>query len=184
MVRASVMPRRCPFVVVVLSLALAVLPARAAGPVDDGKPRLRVTDSRLQDVVADGVRHSPSLRALVERLAAADVVVYVECARLPPHLDGQLTFVSAAGGLRYVRVRLAWDRPLMRKIASLAHELQHAVEIAEHPAIVDRLTLAREYSRFGLVHESADGNTTSFDTVAAIDVGRRVWRELIAEAGD
>jgi hypothetical protein len=171
-----------PVVVVLIALLLAAR-AHADDIGDDLKPRIRTTEPRIRALIENGLERSPSLRALVTRLAAADVVVYLECGRLPPRLDGRLTFVSAAGGLRYVLVRLASDRPRARTIAALGHELQHAVEIAERPAIVDRTSLADEYSRFGFVREAAD-HARSFDTVAAIDAGRRIWRELLTRAED
>ena len=40
----------------------------------------------------------------------------------------------------------------MQQIAMMAHELQHAVEIAETPAIVDGESLVREYKRIGYVN--------------------------------
>ncbi len=163
--------------VIVLIIFLAVTPARAADSGEEPKPRLRPMDSRIRSLLEEGLAHSPSLRALVERLSRADVVVYLKCGNLPSRLDGQLTFVSAAGGLRYVLVQLAWDRPVARRISALGHELQHAVEISEHPSIVDRASLAREYSRFGFASEST-GDATAFDTAAANETGHRVWREL------
>jgi hypothetical protein len=179
---AGIVMTRIPLVVVLIAfLAVARMQADDAG--EGLKPRIRTTERRIRALMEEGLRHSPSLRALVARLAAADVVVYLECGRLPARLDGQLTFVSAAGGLRYVLVQLAWDRPTTRKIATLGHELQHAVEIAERPAIVDRASLAHAYSEFGFVRNSSD-HARSFDTVAAVDAGRQVWRELVMDAGD
>ena len=174
------MTRAC---LVVLITLLAGARAHADDTGRELKPRIRTTERRIRALLDEGLRHSPSLRALVARLAAADVVVYLECGRLPARLDGQLTFVSAAGGLRYVLVQLAWDRPTARKIATLGHELQHAVEIAERPSIVDRASLAHAYNGFGFVRHPA-GHARSFDTVAAVDAGRQVWRELVMERGD
>jgi hypothetical protein len=59
----------------------------------------------------------------------------------------------------------------------LAHELQHAVEIAERATIVDEESLTREYLRMGHANRSQSQGTT-FDTQAAIDAGYQVYREL------
>ncbi len=65
----------------------------------------------------------------------------------------------------------------MRKVAILGHELQHAIEIADRPEIVDSKTLARAYQVFGFTRHSASSRL-DFDTTAAIGTGRAVWREL------
>ena len=141
------------------------------------QPRLRLTDSRLEQVAGHGRRQSPSFRALLDQLEETDIVVYVECARLPARVDGQLTFVAAAAGTRYVLVRIAWDLPLARKIAILGHELQHALEIARSPDVVSAETMAAAYQRFGFTRNRGT-KRVDFDSVAAIDAGMTIWREL------
>jgi predicted ATPase len=84
--------------------------------------------------------------------------------------------MAAAGGLRYVVIRLQPKRRAA-EIAMLAHELQHAVEIADTPSIVDEASLAREYARIGYRSRSAHG--LAFDTKAAVEIGRRVAEELM-----
>ena len=167
---------RCLFVTLV-SLMFALVTV-AAVPGAGEIPRLRTSDRHIRALLAEGLAHSPSLRALVNRLAAGDVVVYLKCAQLSSRLDGQLTFVSAAGGFRYVLVHLAMDRPWYRQIATLGHELQHAVEIAEQPDIIDQAALARAYTRIGFARVPRQHAVRSFDTLAAIAAGEQVRREL------
>ena len=144
-------------------------------------PRLRLPDRRLLPVVQAGRDGSPSFRALIERLETTDVVVYVQCARLRSRLDGELTFLAAAGGLRYVLVRIGWDLPLERKIAVLGHELQHALEVAQNPDIVSAGTMALAYERFGFTRNRGF-DRVDFDTAAAIDTGVTSSRELADRA--
>lgn len=141
---------------------------------------LRVLDPDLKELMQAGRNASPMVRALVDRLEAGDVVVYVDYAQLPTGLHGQLTFVSAAAGLRYVMVKVVRGLARARTIAILGHELQHAVEVADHPKIVDHKSLAREYARFGLKSRPGGVRAVAFDTVAAIVTGRQVSRELAA----
>jgi hypothetical protein len=108
-------------------------------------------------------------------------VVYVQCARLRSHVEGELTFLAAAGGVRYVMVRLAWHLTTHRKIAILGHELQHAIEIADRPEIVDSRTLARAYEKFGFTRR-AGPSRVDFDTAAAIGTGDTIWREMSLRA--
>jgi len=94
-----------------------------------------------------------------------------------PRVGGRLTFLSAVPGARYVIVYLRRQLAPVQLVVSVAHELQHAVEIAETPAIVDGRSLAREYTRIGFSNRLIPWATT-FDTRAAIDVGEQVLREL------
>jgi hypothetical protein len=180
---------RCPALAAVIlalwpSLSTALL---AAAPHDRRAhtlERIRTTDRRMRKLLDQGLRISPSLRALVHRLERSDVVVYVECeGHAQARVAGRLMFVSAAGGLRYVVVRLA-RLPAAQQIAILAHELQHAVEIAETPAIVDAPSLAREYLRIGHVNRWSAAEGIAFDTDAAVEMGEKVLGEIVAVAGD
>jgi hypothetical protein len=178
--------RRTRFLMVVLLSSIfcggagRLLAADAILTVAERQARVRTTDTRLRRLVDQGARESPTFRTLVDRLNASDVVVYLHCevVNASRRVDGRLVFVAAAGGFRYVVVRLAWLVPRERQIAILAHELQHAVEIAETPAIVDRPSLAREYARIGFVSSRTDVAGMAFETVAAAAVGERVLREL------
>jgi len=154
----------------------------AAESIPDSPRRpIRSTDRRLRTLLEEGVRMSPTLRALVARLHASDVVVYLQCEG-PRAPDGRLTFLSSVGGSRYVVVRMA-RFPRAQQIAMIAHELQHAVEIAETPAIVDGPSLAREYTRIGYVNPWSSQPGVSFDTLAAVRAGEQVLKELIQEDG-
>ena len=147
--------------------------------VEPRRPPIRSTDRRLRSLLEDGVRNSPTLRALVARLHASDVVVYLQCEG-PNAPDGRLTFVTSAAGLRYVVVRVArFPRP--QQIAMMAHELQHAVEIADTPAIVDGESLEREYKRIGYVNQWSSLPGVSFDTHAAVRAGQQVLKELLQD---
>jgi hypothetical protein len=159
-----------------LLVLLSLIPVREAAA--DLHSRIRPLDARLLALVERGMRTSPTFRALAARLEQSDVVVYLESdVSGPPRIAGRLTFVSAAGGRRYVVVRL---RPLpstLDEVALLAHELQHAVEIAERPSIVDTASMEREYRRIGHVNRWVSSGL-AFDTRAASDAGSQVAREL------
>jgi hypothetical protein len=144
------------------------------------RPPIRSTDRRLRSLLEDGVRLSPTLRALVARLRASDVVVYLQCDGYHAP-DGRLTFLSSAGGYRYVVVRMA-RFPRLQQIAMMAHELQHAVEIADHPSIVDGPSLVREYQRIGYENPWNQLPGVAFDTQAAVRVGEQVLKELMEDS--
>jgi hypothetical protein len=163
---------------VVVALFVAFLPTLAAARDDSGRPGIRTTEPYIANLVEIGVKQSPSFRALVEQLDRTDVVVYVRRVQLAPQHSGQLTFLSAVGGLRYVMVRLAFDRPVREKLATLGHELQHALEIAARADIVDADSLASALEEFGIEQGGYGGIGRSFETAAAREVGIRIRKEV------
>ncbi len=169
------------FRIVLAALLLAAgrpSPAAALTPADGAAFHVRTTDLELRLVIADGMRQSPTFRALVQRLTGSDVVVYVCRWHRQAGADGSLTFAATAGGYRYVVVRVSTQRSQLQLLALLAHELRHAVEVAETPAIVDAPSLAREYARLGYVSQMSRGGRVAFDTEAAIAAGHQVLVEL------
>jgi hypothetical protein len=173
------------FVCVMLFLLVATLSiANASGPLRDGlRSRIRTTDDRLRRLLDQGRRSSATFRALIQRLLDSDVVVYLWCDGTRERVtDGRLTFVSAVGGLRYVVVRLVPLASAERQIAIMAHELRHAIEIADAPDIVDDASLQRAYQRIGFVSTGPSARTLSYDSQAAVDAGVTVLRELTESA--
>ena len=164
-----------------LFVATPSLSMAAESILESPRRPIRSTDRRLRTLLDEGVRSSPTLRALVARLHASDVVVYLEC-DAHPGADGRLTFVSAVGGYRYVVVRMT-RFPRVQQIALIGHELQHAVEIANTPAIVDGESLAREYQRIGYLNRWSALPGTNFDTAAAVGAGKQVLKEMLQEEG-
>src|SRR4030095_6976006 len=109
-------------------------------------------------------------------------IVYLECAGNTGSSGGRLTFVSAVADWRYVHVRAARLPSADVQIALIGHELQHAVEIADAPEVVDLPSLAREYQRIGFLNPRLTPGV-SFDSSAAVDAGYRVLREISGREG-
>jgi hypothetical protein len=168
-------PVRIVLVLFVLTISSRALTAETIA--EARRPHIRTTDQRLLRLVRDGVRTSETFRRLVDRLNRSDVVVYLDCAGGTAAADGRLTFVSAVGGYRYVHVRMARLPSADVQIALIGHELQHAVEIADAPDIVDSHSLAREYQRIGFLSPRLTPGV-SFDSDAAVEAGNRILREL------
>jgi len=137
--------------------------------------RVRTTDARMQALIEQGVRRSRTFSSLLSQLDQTDVIVYVERVRnLPAALAGRLLLVSVARDQRYLRIQLGTGGTVEDAIATLAHELQHALEIGVSPEVRNQHALAELYRRIG---QAGIGRHT-YDTVAAQITGRRVKREL------
>lgn len=146
----------------------------------NGGPRLRPQDDRTTSMIAAGMARSASFRALVTRIEASDVFVYVGMSPLlKPTMAGRLTWMTKAGGYRYLRAAISTDLSSDQIISSVAHELQHVVEVIEDSQVIDERTLESLYQRIG--RRSNAGVTAAWETVAAQDAAIRVRRELNAQ---
>lgn len=182
----GIMIRRCPLSLI-LAAALASSPARSvnAESLWNQAPQscqVRSADHRINGAVEQGLRDSATFRALVDRINASDVVVYLaaDVNGLPTGVDGRLTFLSAAGGFRYVVVHVNSRLSTPRLVALIGHELQHAREIADTVAIIDALSMAREYAAgLGYRNLLVTNDRRTFDSRAAIRAGEQVLREVL-----
>ena len=141
-------------------------------------PHLRPLDAPMRTAIDSGMKGSPLFRDLVTQLEASDLIIHIEsdCTMLD-RVQGKLLFVTAAGGVRYIRVRIACSLTGVRQVAILGHELRHAVEVASAPWVVDEASLAEEYRRIGFPSRSATGE--AYESRAAIKAGERVLREMM-----
>lgn len=141
---------------------------------------VRTIEPGIQALIDKATERSATFRSLVAALNDTDVIVYIEtsvarAARLRGHLVHRIV---AEGNHRYLRLRLNPNGVDEQRIGVLAHELQHALEIAQAPEVgrskrVDELLADIGFSL---------GTRCSFcyETIAAMNTGRRVGEELRA----
>jgi hypothetical protein len=159
-------------------LVLSCSPCAGRARTRPGGPRVRAQDGRIAKFINDGVKRSPTLRALVDRIEASNVIVYVGAKPLmKTYLSGTLSFVTTAGSFRYVRAAINADLLPDQMIATLAHEFQHVVEVIDAPSVVDDDSLVKLYRRIGVA--SSERQQTKWETTAAQAMGAQVRRELM-----
>ena len=146
---------------------------------------VRGTTAPLRALIADTARKSPVFRAMLDRLEASTVIVYVRTAPLPTSaLDGRTAFLKVdvpTPDARLLVVELSCNRPILAQIATLAHELRHAIEIADAPWVVGSKTLEQYYAQIGFRLDTS-GHPVRFETVAAREAAAQVRRELTERA--
>ena len=159
--------------VAVLSISSALAAERIGGP------RLRPQDPRSAQVLKEGAKRSATFRALVNRIEASNLIVYITVSpTMKSALSGALTWMTRAGDFRYVRASITSELPFDQMIASVAHELQHAVEVIEDESVTDERSLAALYKRIGQPSRAA--GASGWETIAAQRTGTQVRRELVA----
>jgi hypothetical protein len=140
--------------------------------------RVRSSTDRMNKIIAEGVRRSPTFARLVIALHQTNVIVYVEPSfALPPEMAGRLLFSTIAGGQRYLRVQVLATLQGDQLISVIGHELTHALEVADDPAVVNQDTLAKLYRRIG---DRGQAGPHTYDTEAARLTGRTVRAELVS----
>jgi hypothetical protein len=151
-------------------------PLTAAAVLDAPTRHVRAVGRIVPGLLRTGFTESRTFAALLARLERSDVLVYVEdVPRLPGALDGRLLMLPPAHGVRYRRIQIALHGSPHDCIATIAHELRHAIEVADASTVVDQEGLAALYRRIGVDH-----GHDLYDTIEAQEVGRQVLRELIA----
>ena len=138
---------------------------------------IRFKNERIAEVMAVARRQSPAFSSIVNAIEASNAVVYVEEGRCRRDVANPcLRLVSATAG-RYLLVRLDPREPLIRVVGHLAHELQHAVEIAMRPDVVDQASVERLYQQIGYRSGAADTDSP-WETRQAQAIERQVTSEV------
>jgi hypothetical protein len=165
------------------ALAILVVHASAAAaqvaPDADARvparvPHVRGGDALAVTVLREAATSSPTVARLVADLERTDLIVTIVTGRLPDRADGLAQIVTAAGGVRHVRITLRIPKGIKCLMATLGHELCHAKEIAGMPDVRGEESLAAAYRRIG-VPTARDG---FFETDAAVRAGEQVGHEI------
>jgi hypothetical protein len=148
---------------------------------DASARHVRSIELKILSLIDAGLSGSATFRGLIATLDESDVIVYVEPKLTRQALGGYLAHnIVAQGQYRYLRIAVEMAGPERRLVSLLAHELQHAVEVAHAPDARDAESLERVFSRLAI--KFGCGGTTCFETQAAKDVEYIVNEELAASS--
>ena len=157
-------------------IAIGMLLASSGGPSGDtptgSMPHVRSASAPLRLLIEDTAAKSPRVRELLARLCGSDVIVYVELSPSPQIPRASTKLVTASPGVRFLRIAINAGVSGLDLAPLLAHELQHAVEIADHPDVRDSDAVRRLYEKIGRRER-----TDSFETDAALDAEWQVRLE-------
>ncbi|HEX5217279.1 MAG TPA: hypothetical protein VFV98_17585 [Vicinamibacterales bacterium] len=155
-------------------IAMLVASVLLIQPAQPPVPRLRPTSDVARDLVVEAMSRSPTIKRLVRDLEASDLFVYVELKYDIAEAPAETAFLVANNAGRFLRVAVDARFEPRRRIELLGHELRHALEIAQAPAVRDALGMRQLFNDIGwTLHRSL-----AFETGAAVDAERQVSREL------
>jgi hypothetical protein len=168
---------RCGRVAVILTLAGGLLANRAQA---DEVPlvRLKPADPEMRRLIADGYQRSPSFRLLVDDLHRTDGLVVVQfgmCAK--GRFRSCVTHIGADRAGRSIRIKVDTRANDDRLIATIGHELHHAMEILRESDVATPEGTLALYRRIG-TGDCAKGLSDACETTAALDFESKVLSEL------
>ena len=141
---------------------------------------VRAVSESARDTLAESLRRSPTVARLIDQLQQSDVIVFIDTRLDPSVPTAETMLMSTGGGVRYVHVILNPRMSPDDRVEYLAHELQHAVEIAEDRSAVDGPSVRRRFAEIGRALAGAAAREQAFETDEARRVSLTVRSELAA----
>jgi hypothetical protein len=163
-------------------LSIALVGAQTHRAMADDAPglftRVRSTQRFVIALIREGYERSPIFRELVDTLQQSNIIVFVQPATCAGgRIRSCLTSVNGSAMERHIRISVDTRTSHNALIATMAHELQHAVEIAEHPEVVDATGALRLYRQLA-VGRCRDGLSEECETTRALATETQVLNEL------
>jgi hypothetical protein len=149
---------------------------------------VRGTEAWIDTLVAKGIAESPTFNCLVATLDESDVIVHIQriVARAGGIRRGALrgllsNHIRTHGNFRYLRIGVTRQGNEPSLIGTIAHELQHAIEVARVPEVLTPEDVENLFTRLsgGL---TCGGVGDCVETGEALDVQRAVMDELTQTA--
>jgi hypothetical protein len=135
--------------------------------------RIRSEDPEIRSIIAEARQRSTTFDELVAAIDRTDGIVYVRRGRCGNGVRACLVMtVTVAGPSRILRIVVDAQKSDDETMASVGHELRHALEVLVEPAITSPALMLSYYKRFGVWIGDA------FETRAAEAAGSAVRREL------
>jgi len=129
------------------------------------------------DLLQLATERSTLVRTLVEELERSDVVVLLTFSNEPVKVRDCMTFLTEAGGTRFVAVRMHWRSvPSLAYVPRLAHELAHALELAAAGDVHDYDGYVRLFRTIGW-----EARVGQFETERGRATEERVRQELFGQ---
>jgi hypothetical protein len=143
--------------------------------------RLKPADPEIRRLVQDGYTRSDVFRTIVDELQRSNAIVVVQfgaCAS--GRVRSCVSHVDGDARQRHIRIKVHTQTTSDRLVATIAHELQHAVEITREMAVTNSEQALALYRRIA-TGRCAAGLSDFCETDAALEVERRVLQELEVE---
>jgi hypothetical protein len=168
--------------VLLAAMVLGTVPGTAAQDMSAPVPlvRLKPADPEMRRLISDGFQRSATFRALVDAIHQTNAIVVVQmglCAN--GRFRSCVTHVAGDARSRSVRIKVNTRTTDDRLIATVAHELQHVLEMMNEPSVVDAASALALYRRIG-IGACGKGLSDACETDGALAAESNVLDELSA----
>jgi hypothetical protein len=146
-----------------------------AGPPSEASvPRVRSESPFIAGAIARGIEPSPTFRRLIGAIDTSDGLVYIEQGECRGSARACLMhLLTISGPHRLLRIRVDLAKVAgCELVASIAHELQHALEVLSDPSVRSSSGMALFFDRIGAASH------LSVETPAAMEAGASVREEV------
>ena len=136
-------------------------------------PHVRSSSAVIAAAIEEAQSRSSTFRSLVHAIDATDGIVYVEPGTCRHGVRACLTLsVVSSGGYRLLRILVSHVEDVVSLIATIGHELFHAIEVLSQPGVRTGSDAYLFYVREAPTAQDA------FETAAAIRAGLAIGNEL------
>jgi hypothetical protein len=161
-----------------LALTGLILTASIAGASPDSALNtddlaVRSTDAAVGALIAQATRESRTFERMVETIRARNGIVYVQPGKCGHGVRSCLVDVMQAGSRRILWVKVDIRKRERELMASIGHELGHALEVLDNPAVTSGAAMFHFYRR-----TATTGGGSAFETRAAVAAGDTVAAEI------
>jgi hypothetical protein len=140
--------------------------------------RLKPADPEMRRLMTDGYRRSETFRALVDEIHRSNAVVVVQYGQCGKgRFRSCVTDVAGDRRQRAIRIKIDTRTTDDRLMATVAHELAHALEILREPDVFSAETTLNLYRRIGM-GKCREGLSDACETDAALAAEARVLDEI------
>lgn len=138
---------------------------------------LRLCNRVLVDLARDATIRSATFDSLARHIEESSVIVFARIARCPQQVESCLHFLASDAETRSLRISISWAGiPPAHMAGLLAHELQHAREVADATHVRDLRSFASFFKRLGWAGRGG------FETCDGPLLARRVEAEFESRA--
>lgn len=140
--------------------------------------RLKPADAEMRRLVLDGYSRSAAFSELVNTLQQSNAIVVVQFGLCGGgRIRSCVSNVDGDERQRHIRIKVNTRTTDDRLIATIAHELQHAVEIVREPSAINAEQTLALYRRIA-TGKCREGLYDVCETDAAVEIESRVNDEL------
>lgn len=173
---------RASAIVVLLGVSLCPAAVSANDAASLRFSRVKGVGDEMRRLIREVDQRSPTARGLVDEIGRSNAIVVIEFGDCKGRFRSCVTYVQGDQRQRHIRVMVSTRTTNDRLLATIAHELQHAVEIVRDPEVTDGARTLALYRRIGN-SRCRDGSTDACETDAAMTIEAVVLDQLHRETG-